>query len=375
MSAMTGIWLLRAIAGRASASSWLGQATRTMSQPEAVSSAICWSVALMSVVGVVVIDCTETGKSLPTPTLPTWIWRVWRRGARTGGGRGGIPRETLIPPLCPASAEELDRLDDVGVDEQHRHGDEHEAHAVGDGQALGDVDEAGVGTVTQACPALLDRLPDRPRHVPAVEREQRHEVEDEEGEVERSDEQDQLGELDPVAALVGRYVERGDLAADPADTDDGDGAVGVACLGPEGGLHDARHLLGDLDDDRCRVDEAVPDELGRLGDRGPDELLTGREPGEAHRRQDEPAVLGDRVALVVVGGALDDGGRDRDRHLLVAALDDPRHRLALAVADRGGDLVPRGHGAAVDGDDAVALLQARSLCRRDGVARLAMRLR
>ena len=55
----------------------------------------------MSVVGVVVIDCTETGESLPTPTLPTWIWRVWRRGARTGGGSGGIPRETLIPPLCP----------------------------------------------------------------------------------------------------------------------------------------------------------------------------------------------------------------------------------------------------------------------------------
>jgi hypothetical protein len=53
----------------------------------------------MSVVGVVVMDCTETGKSLPTPTLPTWIWRVWRLGARTGGGRGGIPRETLIPPL------------------------------------------------------------------------------------------------------------------------------------------------------------------------------------------------------------------------------------------------------------------------------------
>ena len=107
MSAMTGIWLLRAIAGSASASSWLGQATRTMSQPEAVSSAICWSVALMSVVGVVVIDCTDTGKSLPTPTLPTWIWRVWRRGARTGGGRGGIPRETLMAPLCraPPSAE------------------------------------------------------------------------------------------------------------------------------------------------------------------------------------------------------------------------------------------------------------------------------
>ena len=65
-----------------------------MSHPAAVSSAICWSVALMSVVGVVVIDCTDTGASPPTATLPTWILRLTRRGATTGGGRGGIPSET-----------------------------------------------------------------------------------------------------------------------------------------------------------------------------------------------------------------------------------------------------------------------------------------
>jgi hypothetical protein len=40
MSAITGIWLCRAISGSASASSWLGQATRTMSQPAAVISAL-----------------------------------------------------------------------------------------------------------------------------------------------------------------------------------------------------------------------------------------------------------------------------------------------------------------------------------------------
>jgi hypothetical protein len=56
-----GICECCAIAGRASASSWLGQATRTMSQPVAVSSAICWSVLLTSEVKVVVIDCTEIG--------------------------------------------------------------------------------------------------------------------------------------------------------------------------------------------------------------------------------------------------------------------------------------------------------------------------
>ncbi len=41
MSAMTGICDFRAITGSASASSCVGQATRTIWQPEAVSSAIC----------------------------------------------------------------------------------------------------------------------------------------------------------------------------------------------------------------------------------------------------------------------------------------------------------------------------------------------
>src|SRR3954447_15885613 len=93
MSAITGIWLFLAMIGSASASSRLGTATRTMSQPEAVNSAICCSVALMLVVGVVVIDWTLTGASPPTSTLPTLIWRDLRRGARTSGTLG-IPRFT-----------------------------------------------------------------------------------------------------------------------------------------------------------------------------------------------------------------------------------------------------------------------------------------
>lgn len=56
MSAMTGMFDFFAITASASASSCVGQATRTMSQPEAVSSAICWSVAPTSEVRVVVID-------------------------------------------------------------------------------------------------------------------------------------------------------------------------------------------------------------------------------------------------------------------------------------------------------------------------------
>ncbi|OPZ52552.1 MAG: hypothetical protein BWY91_02268 [bacterium ADurb.BinA028] len=100
MSAMTGIWLLRAMSPSASASSWLGHATRTMSHPDAVNSAICCSVALTSAVRVVHIDCTEIGASPPTATLPTWILRDARRGAMTGcEGMDGIPRATDMPTI------------------------------------------------------------------------------------------------------------------------------------------------------------------------------------------------------------------------------------------------------------------------------------
>ena len=110
MSAITGICECSAISASASASSWLGQATRTMSQPVAVSSAICWRVALTSEVSVVVIDCTETGDSLPTPTLPTWIWRVGRRGASTGGGAAGIPREIEVMPRSYGPERQVRRI-------------------------------------------------------------------------------------------------------------------------------------------------------------------------------------------------------------------------------------------------------------------------
>src|ERR687886_231140 len=151
MSAMTGIWDLRAIAGSASASSWLGQATRTMSQPAAVSSAICWRVALTSAVRVVVIDCTLIGASPPTRTFPTLICRVVRRGARTGGGMAGSPRATVTSSSIPRGPVDLllglsrpsahpYRVDDVGVDQQHRHPDEQARDPVRQGQRAGDVD-------------------------------------------------------------------------------------------------------------------------------------------------------------------------------------------------------------------------------------------
>ena len=99
MSAITGICECLAISGSASASSCEGTATRTMSHPVAVSSAICCSVALMSEVSVVVIDCTLIWASPPTATEPTLILRDLRRGASTGGGGVGMPRETVTTPV------------------------------------------------------------------------------------------------------------------------------------------------------------------------------------------------------------------------------------------------------------------------------------
>ena len=63
----------------ASADSWSGQETRTISAPARSSAWICSTVALTSCVSVLVIDCTVIGASPPTGTLPTWILRHLRR--------------------------------------------------------------------------------------------------------------------------------------------------------------------------------------------------------------------------------------------------------------------------------------------------------
>src|SRR5918996_4491572 len=107
MSAMTGICDLRAMVARASASSWVGQATRTIWQPDAVSSAICWRVAPTSEVRVVVIDCTDTGAPPPTATGPTWICRDTRRSAIGRAGTSGTPKEMAVMASLPVSGDRL----------------------------------------------------------------------------------------------------------------------------------------------------------------------------------------------------------------------------------------------------------------------------
>ena len=79
MSATTGTLTWAMMSLSASALSWSGQETRTMSTPAASARRICATVAATSVVSVLVMVCTVIGAPPPTGTAPTWIWRDLRR--------------------------------------------------------------------------------------------------------------------------------------------------------------------------------------------------------------------------------------------------------------------------------------------------------
>ena len=107
MSAMTGICDFLAIAGSASASSVSGTATRTIWQPDAVSSAICCSVALMSAVLVVrhrlhadrEVAADADAADVELPGLPAGgeDGRGCSRHAEADGDRHGSPVSPVRP--------------------------------------------------------------------------------------------------------------------------------------------------------------------------------------------------------------------------------------------------------------------------------------
>src|SRR5690348_10223238 len=185
MSAITGICDFLAIAGSASTSSCDGTATRTIWQPDAVSSAICCRVAFTSEVSVVVIDCTLTGAPPPTGTLPTMIWRLLRRGASGGGGTAGIPRLTAVTVASPV--EDLDRVDDIGGNCQQGERATDEDDRVRDRHELVVVHPAGVGLAQPAVEPGAHPLEPGDRDVTAVERQQRQQVEDADEDVQRDE--------------------------------------------------------------------------------------------------------------------------------------------------------------------------------------------
>src|SRR5688500_16862655 len=85
MSATIGTLAARTISFSAAVDSTSGHDTRTMSAPASSQRRIWSIVAFASEVGVLVIVCTVTGASPPTATLPTMIWRDWRRSISRHG--------------------------------------------------------------------------------------------------------------------------------------------------------------------------------------------------------------------------------------------------------------------------------------------------
>ena len=95
-----------------------------MSQPEAVSSAICCRVALMSVVGVVVIDCTrDRGVAADADLADLDLAGLAARGERRAAGCGHAQVDGHDAQYRAAGGtvtaepwlSEADRVDDVGV--------------------------------------------------------------------------------------------------------------------------------------------------------------------------------------------------------------------------------------------------------------------
>ena len=88
MSATRGTWPKPAalncarISFRHFAAAMFGAVIRTISQPTSASAIDCRTVAAMSCVSLVVIDCSRIGCAAPTPTLPTITSQVWRRMVR-----------------------------------------------------------------------------------------------------------------------------------------------------------------------------------------------------------------------------------------------------------------------------------------------------
>src|SRR3954470_20806001 len=254
MSAMTGICECFAISGSASASSWLGHATRTIWQPDAVSSAICCSVALTSAVNVVVIDCTEIGAPPPIFTPPTSICRVGRRGARGWTGTSGIPSDTAVtvstfPSRRRAYLLDADRVDDARIEQQQRQPDEDRDYSVGERHDLHQVNAAWVSPPEQPVELGTALLEQHDGHVTTVERQQRQHVEDTDEEVELRHDGDEVGQPGAERDLCLSY-----LPAYPGDVHH----AGRAGGGPRLALQDVRDLMGEVAERTSGLDGHLP---------------------------------------------------------------------------------------------------------------------
>src|SRR3954453_23405400 len=169
-----------------------------MSQPDAVSSAICCNVEFTSCVLVVHMDCTAMGWSLPTPTSPTISWRVFRRGANVGAGGAGMPSPIGEPEVIECLLlERSDRVDEVGGHGQCHVADHEGQDHVGGGHQLEIVHRRRGHQTTGASDHVADLFEEGHCDVTAVERQQGYQVDRTEHEVQLRQEEPE-GKVKPT---------------------------------------------------------------------------------------------------------------------------------------------------------------------------------
>ena len=133
--------------------------------------------------------------------------------------------------MHPARSE-LDRVDDVGVDQQHRHArSARRTRRTSPAAAWRRRRSPGSGGRAAGPSRRCSALPQRARDVPAVQRQQRQQVEEEQHRLSAAS--SIRSERSCHAASASRRSSVGDLAAEPADADDADRAVRVALAGAE----------------------------------------------------------------------------------------------------------------------------------------------
>ena len=171
-------------------------------------------------------------------------------------------------PVSPAVqlSRRAGRVDDVGVDQQHRHDDQHAAHRVRDRQQPRDVD--GPGSGRRRSRATVRRRPSHsaPATCPPSSGSSGIEVEHEQREVQRGDQREE--DQPPLAHAVGRSGRRRwrPRPANRPTPTTLTGPFGSRSPGAEGRLRDADHLLRDAQDDAGRAAQAGPDHAGHRGD-------------------------------------------------------------------------------------------------------------
>ena len=191
--------------------------------------------------------------------------------------------------------------------------------------------------------------------MPAVEGKQRHQIEDEQGDVERTENRQQARD-----AVQDRRVGRGDLARQAPRADDRQRTVRVAALSREkvdGGVVDAHRQLPD-----------DPRDLAGLRERGLRAVPQGLTHVFDARRHTDEADLG-RLRGAVRPRDLTLGEHRGDLQRLLGPVsphDDGEGSVRRGLNDRGclGEGL---HGRAVDRDDHVSRAKARRCGGRSGV--------